>query len=167
LTDPTLSPYYRILNVILPVSTSTNWDAVEPYRRAVESTWLAAYEDAHRKEDSAAIEILKSLRVSLDELAEEKEYDAEMAEYFNGGGSDDEMSMEIQPPITARDTTKTETQAEQMVEEEMKDTAGLEDPLDEGSTAAKDKGKAIAYTILEIRKPADVAGSPSEKHAQE
>jgi hypothetical protein len=54
-----------------------------------------------------------------------------------------------------------------MVKEEIEDTAGLEDPFDEGSTAAEDTGKAIAYTIPEIRKPADVAGSFSEKHAQE
>ena len=52
-----------------------------------------------------------------------------------------------------------------MVKEEIEDTAGLEDPFDKGSIAAKDKGKAIAYTIPEIRKPVDIAGSPSEKHA--
>jgi hypothetical protein len=32
-----------------------------------------------------------------------------MAEYYNAGGSDNEMSVEIQPPITVRDTATTET----------------------------------------------------------
>lgn len=43
LTDPTLPPYYRILNVISLVSASTDWDAVEPYRRAVGNSvqWIA------------------------------------------------------------------------------------------------------------------------------
>jgi hypothetical protein len=71
-------------------------------------------------------------------------------------GAEHEMEEDVQSPITARDIVKSEAWADFLVEHEMEDTAGLEDPFNDAPADAaliKGEGKAVAYTIPDIREP--------------
>lgn len=162
LTDPTIPPYYAILNSILLVSASADWEEAEPYRVAAEYKWLSAYRAAHNRADPVGVFILNELRDDLDALAEAKE-DYDMDE------RDAEMGLHVQSPVTARDTVKSEPGAEFMAAEDTEDTAGLEDPFEEAPVDAvqiKGRDKAVEYAIPDVHEPVAAesqVGSPDDE----
>jgi hypothetical protein len=131
LTDSTLPPYYTVLNSILLVSASSDWEEVEPYRVAAENTWLSVYLAAHSKTDYEAVKILQDLRDYLDLLAKDKEeYDLDVMDAKLG--AEHEMEEDVHAPVTARGIVKSEAWAESMAEHETEDTAGLKkDPFND------------------------------------